>query len=183
MKILIIISSFALSLNSFAESKKSHRHHEAHVHGAAELSIAFDQLNGKIEFKAAAEGVLGFEHQPKTEKEMKKLQEAISNFEKNISQMVQLDSAAECIISKDLIDRVGETEEKDVKNAKGKHKGEHSNFVANFSVVCKKDIRGSRMTVDFSGLKKIKDMDVTVLVGDFQKSFEAKGRAVTVELK
>ena len=184
MNFLVLAVTALLSLPSLAESKKAHRHHDAHVHGAAELSMAFDQLNGKIEFKAASEGVLGFEHQPQTEKEKKALQETVDLFEKNISSWIQLDSSLGCVWTKENIGMISEKSDKANSEKSGKkHQGEHSNFVANMNVVCKKDIQKSKVTFDFKQLKRLKDIDVTVLVGEFQKSFEIKGRAVTIELK
>ena len=74
-KIFFIVLFFGSIV--FANGKKEHRQHEAHVHGGATLSIAFDQLKGRVEFKAASEGVLGFEHQAKSEKDKKKLNDII----------------------------------------------------------------------------------------------------------
>jgi hypothetical protein len=168
---------------SFAK-KKEHRHHEAHVHGGATLSIAFDQLKGKVEFKAASEGVLGFEHKAKSEKDKKKLSDVIAKFETSIGTMIKFDESIGCSFTKEKIEMASEKEEHD-ENEKGhsEHKGEHSDFVANYSVDCKKEIKGTKVTFDFTTFKGIKDLDVTLLVGDLQKSIEVKRKPVTVELK
>lgn len=72
------------------KEKKEHRHHEAHVHGGATLNIAFDQLKGKVEFKAASAGVVGFEHLAKTEKDKKTVTEAKTNMDANIAKLFSL---------------------------------------------------------------------------------------------
>lgn len=177
MKKSVAIALLLVSSSVYAAKKKEHRHHEAHVHGGATLSIAFDQLKGKVEFKAASEGVLGFEHEAKSEKDKKKLSDTISTFEASIGSMVKFDESAGCVFVKEKIEMAGEEKVHD------EHKGEHSDFIANFSVDCKNEIKGTKMTFDFSQFKGIKDLDVTMLIGDLQKSVEVKRKPVTVELK
>ena len=194
---LILFTLTLLTLTAFAEKKHEHRQHEAHVHGAATLNIAFDQMVGKIEFKAASEGVLGFEHVAKSDKDKKTLNDAIAKFEVDISKMVQLDSSLNCTFTKEKIEMAKESEtehakevaaeKKSEQKADKKHKahkveGEHSDFIANFNVTCKKPIVGSKLTVDFTAFKNIKDLDVTVLADSLQKSFEVKVKPVTIEL-
>ena len=83
-KILFLL---LISPVTFAAAKE-HRHHEAHVHGSATLNIAFEKLQGKIEFKAAADSILGFEHEAKSEKDKKTVSDISSLFENNINTMV-----------------------------------------------------------------------------------------------
>jgi hypothetical protein len=178
--IFVFISLFSiLSLaDSHSKTDKHHEHreHGAHVHGGGTLAIAFDDLNGKIEFKGAAEGVLGFEYQPRSEKDKKAVAEAVAMFENNISKMVQFDPSLNCKFKKELIGQVPE------KGEEGS--GEHSDWAANFAVTCEKSPIGTNLTVDFSNIKRLKDVDITVLVGSVQKSAEFKGKKpVIIELK
>ena len=140
-----------ISITTFAKEKNEHRQHQAHVHGTATLNIAFDQVSGKIEFKSAADSVLGFEHAAKSDKDKKILSEAILKFETGISQMIQ--------------------------------DGSHADFRAHFNVTCLKAITGTNIIFDFTGLNKIKDLDVTVLADALQKTIEVKTKPVTLELK
>lgn len=160
------------------EKKHDHRHHEAHVHGAAQLQIAFEKLEGKIEFEAAAEGVLGFEHKPSKDKDKKKLIETIAFFETNIGKMVLLDSSLACAITKEEIDLKFEDTSKD-----HQAKGQHSNFIARFNVKCQKSPLGSQIKIDFKNLKKLEDIDLVILIDDLQKSIEIKKSPLTVDLK
>lgn len=184
MKNSLVLGLILVSTAVYAGKKKEHRHHEAHVHGGATLSIAFDQLKGKVEFKAASEGVLGFEHEAKSEKDKKKLTDTVAKFESSIGSMIKFDESAGCAFTKEKIEMVPEKEDHDEKE-KGheEHKGEHSDFIANFSVDCKKEIKGTKVTFDFTSFKGLKDLDVTLLVGDLQKSVEVKRKPVTIELK
>lgn len=184
MKKSLVLGLVLASTVVYAGKKKEHRHHEAHVHGGATLSIAFDQLKGKVEFKAASEGVLGFEHEAKSEKDKKKLSDAIAKFEASIGSMIRFDESTGCVFTKEKIEMVAEKEDHDAKEKDhDEHKGEHSDFVAQFGVDCKKEVKGTKVTFDFTSFKGLKDLDVTLLVGDLQKSVEVKRKPVTIELK
>ena len=171
MKIMTII--LFLGLTCFAKEK--HREHGAHVHGDGKLAIAFDDTKGKIEFKGAAEGILGFEHKAKNAKDKKTLSEAILFFENNISKMIQFDSSLNCQFTKEMIGQVAEEGEEG--------SGDHSDWAANFAVTCDKSPLGSKLTIDFAHFKRLKDIDVTILAGSIQKSVEFKGKPITTELK
>lgn len=177
MKLLTIVTTVLLSATAMAKDKKHshHREHGAHEHGAATLAIAFDDAKGKIEFKGAAEGVLGFEHKAKSKKDEKAVADAVTYFETNIAKMIQLDSSLSCQFTKDMIGQVAE---------EGKEgSGQHSDWAANFTVTCAKSPVGTKVTIDFSYYKSIKDIDVTVLAGSLQKTAEFKKKAITIELK
>jgi hypothetical protein len=156
------------ALTAFAD-KHEHRHHEAHVHGGGTLSIAFDNFKGRIELKAASAGIVGFEHVAKSEKDKKALVEVTEKITKEISSMVKFDAKLECSIAKDKVEM--------------NHDGDHSDFIANFNVECKKSLLDSKLTLDFTSFKKIKDLDTTILVGDLQKTVELKQKPVTIDLK
>ncbi len=184
MKKSLVLWLVLASTVVYAGKKKEHRHHEAHVHGGATLSVAFDQLKGKVEFKAASEGVLGFEHEAKSEKDKKKLSDTIAKFEASISSMIKFDDSAGCVFSKEKIEMLTEKENHDEKEKdREEHKGEHSDFVASFAIDCKKEIKGTKVTFDFAPFKGLKDIDVTLLVDDLQKSIEVKRKPVTIDLK
>jgi Protein of unknown function (DUF2796) len=175
MKTHLLIIVLSLVVFNFSLAKKhAHRHHEAHVHGAATLAIAFDQQQGKsegkVEFKAASHGILGFEHEAKSKKDQETLKKAISQFEKNISQMIQFEPGAACVFTQEKIE---------MQNDKSKH----SNFVANFNVSCQKDISQTKVILDFTFFKDLNDIETTFLIKDLQKSVEVKTKPMTVELK
>lgn len=151
------------------EKKKGHRHHHAHVHGAGELKIVFEKLQGKIEFKSAADSVLGFEHEAKSEKDLKVFNEAKERFQNQASQMIQLSADLGCTFA---------TEKVDVQR-----EGSHADFFASYKVDCQKSPLGSELKLDFTFFKRMKDLDVTILVDDVQISAEAKRKPVTVILK
>lgn len=158
---------------------------KAHVHGAGELAIAFEKNQGRIEFRSAAEAILGFEHEARTPEEKKVLAEVRQRFEKEIATMVKLDPAIQCRFETSRIDAGTKVEaEPKEKPAKHGHKGGgHADFVAEFALSCQKSPRGGSLTVDFSKLKRLKKVAITVLVDDLQKSARYQGQPVKVDLQ
>ncbi len=149
-----------------------HREHGAHVHGEAKLAIAFDQAKGQIEFKAAAESILGFEHAAKSENDKLKLAETKKKFESTMSEMIRFEEALNCQILPLRVDQFFAAEHSN-----------HSDFVASYQVQCSKSPKGSALKIDFSSFSALKDLDVTVLIDELQKTAEAKGSPIRIELK
>lgn len=174
-KTLTTIAILLITTTAFAtkttETKHQHNH-GAHAHGAATLGIAFDGANGKIEFKGAAEGVLGFEHSAKTDKDIKTLAAALNSFTNDIAKMIQFETSLNCAFKADKVEQVPEADNKN-----------HSDFVANYTVTCTKDITGSKLTFDFTKFPGLKDVDVTLLAGAVQKSAEYKGKSISLDIK
>lgn len=172
ISIFLIATVFVLPV--MAQNHHGHKHdHKAHQHGAGKLAIAFEGTKGEIEFEAAAVGVLGFEHKAKSEKDKKTLADAITLFETKISDMVKFDPALNCQFKKEKVELDSH--------------GKHGDFEAEFQVTCDKSPEGTTIIVDFSAVKGLSDVDVTVLVGAVQKSAEYKSSdkktAVQIPLK
>ncbi len=159
---------------------EKHREHSTHQHGAGKMGIAFDGSNGKIDLKIPSESVFGFEHEARTDQEKSQLQEALKKLEARISEMVVFAPTIKCLVTKDKIQVVPEDEGVGNKN---KVKGEHSETVATFNVLCEKSPAGTRLTFNIQKFfPQIKDMDVDILVGTTQAAVEAKKNGVTVDL-
>ena len=165
MKFTMVLVTF-LAVNSFA---KKHHEHSAHTHGAGTLSIAFDKAQGLVEFKVSAESILGFEHAARSKPELEKKKQAELRFENEIAKMVQFDPKLNCRIDKKAVEH--------------KISGEHSDWLASYSVACDQSPIGSKLIIDFSRLKSIQDLDIAVIADDLQKSAEFKKNPVVIELK
>lgn len=159
-------------VSSLAGAKPEHRHHEAHVHGAGKMSIAFDGLKGRIEFDAAAESILGFEYQPKTQKDKDILAKSTQTFKDNFSDLVQFEPTLGCITTVDKVEQKKEDP-----------KSNHSDFKASYDVVCKKSVLNSKFKFNFSKFELLKDVDVTILVDQLQKNLEISNKESSVDLK
>jgi hypothetical protein len=170
----IVISIFSLSLNAdYKKKTHSHKHdHGAHVHGAGTLNIAFDQLNGKVEFKSSADSIIGFEHEAKTAKQKDQLRLNTEKFETKLPNMISFSNDLNCVWKKEKIEIQRDSEEKN-----------HSDFIATFNVTCAKTPINSTLKINFFDFKKIKDLDITVLVDTVQKSAEYKGKPIIFQIK
>ena len=178
-----LFSSLSVRAAGVHKSSK-HRHHEAHVHGAAKLNIAFDGLSGKVIFEAAAQGVIGFEYKAKTDIQKKQAEERLKELSNDLPSMIVFDSNLGCQFTKEKVEQIFEKHNDSEKmNKKDSHHGEHSEINATFLVNCQKTILGSKLGLDFTKMKNLNDIDVTVLVGDIQKSVELKKSAVSIDLK
>ncbi len=162
MKFLAII--FLVLASVFAKSKEHppHREHQAHVHGAGRLGIAFEGTKGRIDFKIPSDSIFGFEYAAKTRGDKKKRDEALRALDIKISEMIVFESGLGCKISKEKIEVVAES-------------AKHSETVASFYVVCEKSPLGTEITFNFQKFfPNITDLDVEVVTDNLQKSVEAK---------
>lgn len=178
----LFIFAFTALILQAKENEAHHHDHGSHVHGAATVNIAFDGLIGRIEFKAAANGVVGFEHEAISKKDKATLVEVDDKFIAGRKEIFKFDPSLECAIEKVTI---GLSVENKSTTNKGKTKvsPEHGDYTANYNVICKKSPLGSKLILDFTQFKSLKDIDATLLIGDLQKSIEIKNKPVTVELK
>ncbi len=67
---IAIICTACLSLNGLATARETHG---AHVHGVANLTMAFAGGALEIQFEAPAMSILGFEHSPKNQSQLDKV--------------------------------------------------------------------------------------------------------------
>jgi hypothetical protein len=154
-----------LSNSAFA----SKRHHHAHVHGEAKLNIALESANkGSVEFVSPAEGVFGFEHTAKSEREKKKVQESLALLSKPETFII-FDSKGECTWGTPHV----EQESGD---------GGHSDVKAHYSFDCKNSLEGSELKIDFSKFSRIKKLEIVVLKDEAQSRVELKKAKGAVKL-
>lgn len=185
---MIAFFSFLLQIHvAFSQPHQhEHREHGAHVHGAAQIGIAFDSTNGEVDVKAASDSIIGFEHSAVTESDQKKQQMALEKFEKTIAEMIQFHSSLKCqwskkqlevtsLTAKDETDsKVHSQQKPQARVIKAKHKGEHSEVNGRFIVICQKSPVGTQITFNIQKyFPQLKDVDVQFLGGDVQKSIEA----------
>jgi hypothetical protein len=171
MKIYSIFAGILLSLSALAIEKHEHREHGAHVHGSAELSIAFDGLQGKIEFKSPSDSFVGFEHKAKSAADKKTRDKAFKKFETNISEIISFDKSLTCQITKDKIEIFAESDT-------------HSDTSASFTAKCEKSPLGTKITFNFQKFfPQLKDIDAQILIDSLQKSAEIKTNGTSIELK
>ncbi|MCC2679454.1 MAG: hypothetical protein K0R29_2030 [Pseudobdellovibrio sp.] len=172
--ILVFVSA---SLMVQVSSAKMTRLKHAHHHGSAKLGMAFDDKNGRLDFKVSADSILGFENAPKNERQRNIQISQFALLENKISEMVVMAPELACTFTKEKIER-----EADAGGSK-KSKAEHSDVVAVFNIGCNKSPVGSKITFNFQKFfPKLNDIDAAIVAGDLQKSLEIKKSGTILEL-
>lgn len=183
MKSKLILTTVIAAIGCLVNAgpKKAHRHHEAHVHGGGKLQIAFEGGKGRIEYRSAAEAVLGFEHEPNSPSEKKQMEQAQAAFSA-MDKLVQFPVEISCKFSPEKIARMSEKESEQSPGKGKKHHGQHSDFVVQFSVSCAKPPVGLKLRIDFTQFPRLKDLDIVFLGDNVQTSAEYKGKALEIFL-
>jgi Protein of unknown function (DUF2796) len=166
----------SLLVFSFDLGAAVRRHHDAHVHGVAEINIAVEGAKATVEFRAPAESIMGFEHEAKSESDKKKRDAALDQLRTKKDQMVVFDPKLGCK-SSDIKTTIVEDKGDHTKAQPGKdtHKdqkksGEHREVHGTFSVACDKPLAGTRVQFGVSKVfREIQEIKVQV-VGDSGQS-------------
>lgn len=144
--------------------------HGAHVHGSADVNMAFDGKKGKIEFHVPADSLFGFEHEAKSKKDKATKEAALKNLSEKINDMIVFDSKLSCEVKMEIYEVI--------------QKKNHADVEAEYGVHCQSPVAGSTITFDlqkvFPRLKKVK---VNVLADGVQKSLETSKSGDSLELK
>lgn len=88
---LSLLSFLVLSQLALAE----HRHHEAHVHGTAELNLVLSKNELQVEFHSPAVNIVGFEHAPASEADNAKI-EKVKSLVKNSDSIILITPENTC---------------------------------------------------------------------------------------
>lgn len=141
-----------------------------HVHGAAQLSMAFDGKKGRIEFRVPGETAFGFEHQAKSKKDRRTKDEALQNLSDKISDMIVFEKDLECVVKMEA--------------SQVNQEHAHSEVEMEYSAECQKPVAGTAVTFNFKkGLSRIKKVKVEVIADTVQKSMEVKKNGEILDLK
>ena len=135
---------------------------KAHVHGAAQISIAVDGLKGEVEFEAPADGVVGFESEAKTPAQKKLVQDALATLKTRGSELVVFPTASGCKLTPKEVDLHREG-------------AQHAEVHAHYALVCAKPITGE---IKFGATKlfpKTREVSVTFVSDQSQKSARIVG--------
>jgi hypothetical protein len=169
----------ALLLVSDPSSGAERRQGHVHAHGAAELNIVVEGKKIAVEFRTPAEGIMGFEHEAKTDADQKKRDAAIKNIKERFGEMVILDKKLDCTFQAGEVHLV-ETDDAHSKDHKGKKSAdkksaEHREVRAMHYFTCNHDPAGSRVafgvTKLFPGIQVLK---IQVLSGKKQSGATIK---------
>lgn len=165
---LIAIGTLLFAAGGALAAEKRHAH--THVHGAAEMSIVVEGKKITVDFRSPAEGVMGFEHEARSDADIKKRDTTMKIIRERFGEMVLFDKKLGCAYQPGEISLVrtdgGDTKEPKPAKGDSKKSGEHREVRATHHFICEQDPAGSRVrfavTKMFSGISELK---VQVLSG------------------
>jgi hypothetical protein len=176
LRIFLISSLLFGSGAAVAHEAKSRKHkakhsHGAHVHGVAQLAVAFDGAKGTLELRAPSESIYGFEHEPKDDKQKAALDGALAMLESHLEMMVQFPAGLSCKFTKEKLGVERESP-----------KSKHAETVAVFAIACDKSPAGAQVNIGVhEHFPNIKTLKATFVLDSMQKSMDVTG-TTTVQL-
>ncbi len=163
-------SFFAILTLLVSNAYAQHKEHGAHVHGAAQLSVAVEGKKMDFEYDGSAMSIVGFEHKPKSAKDKKQVADSIAVFKNEIQSIVSLSSQLKCQVTKNDVEI--------------EYDGNHSDLEGKFTFDCDKDITGNTLSIDFSKkFPNLKSADLQIITDKNQSSVKIKSFPFVVELK
>ena len=79
IRLFCFMAAFLCCFSLLQVNASDQQHHQAHVHGIAQLNITLEDNELYIEFETPAANIVGFEHAPKTDKEEASVDRAIAS--------------------------------------------------------------------------------------------------------
>lgn len=147
-----------------------HREHSAHVHGLAAVNIAFDGLVGQLDLHAPAADIFGFERKALGKNDLQAQEAKLRQLDKEVPSMVSFETRLGCKFKKLKM----EVEQQ----------GSHSDLDAQFEISCSQDPLNSTLKFDFQKyFPSLKKVNVSVLLGNLQKSITVEKSGTSIELK
>ncbi len=156
--------TLALILSSLlAQSQK------AHQHGAAQINVAMEGGKGELEFESPADGILGFEHAPKTAAQKKSTADVLAKFKTQANTLFEFPAAAGCTLTPKEVEIHREGPQ-------------HAEVHAHYAVACKSAPTGQLTLGVFKAYPRLTSIAVTVLSGSQQSATQATPAKATVKL-
>jgi hypothetical protein len=131
MRIAIWILTCGLCV-AWAQKDGEKRSAGAHEHGTGKLGMAFEGLKGSWEWEIPMESIIGFEYQPSTPADKKKLADALETVRTRMAEMVVLPAASGCVLTVVKADGIYKDH--------GDHM--HSDLNASGTIVCRSAVQG-----------------------------------------
>jgi hypothetical protein len=162
----LIVGTFLLLAPVAFTAEK--RHAESHAHGVAEINIVVEGKKIVVELRTPTEGVMGFEHEAKSDAEKKKRDAAMKLVNDKFDELVVFDKKFGCQsqASKVAIVQSDSSNGKDKKHGQGDHKrsAEHREVRATHNFECQKNPAGSRVRFGVTKVfPEIQEIKVQVL--------------------
>lgn len=164
--------TFAFALPAMAQDLHAHAHH-AHLHGVAKLEVAVEGGSLSLHLESPLEGVLGFEHAPRNDKE----RAAVAEMRKKLADGGKLfapTTAAQCTLKSVQV----EAPTLDAKPAAGQSTAsEHGDLDADFLFTCTQPAKLTGVEVRLSqAFPKLRRIDAQVVSGKGQSAMRLSAK-------
>lgn len=95
IRITVLVLWAALASTAAAAADGGHRHHDAHQHGVARLTVGAEGAGVEVELTSPAANLVGFEHRPRDAAEAAAVEAALAALREG-ARLFQLPEAAGC---------------------------------------------------------------------------------------
>lgn len=182
---LMLLSALTMGYTTaLCAGDHNHRDHDAHVHGVGQLNIAVEKNHLHIELSSPAMNIVGFEHQPRDEKQQQAVKNAVATLKAG-EQLFVAPAAAACTLQEaevetGLMKEHNEHEHHDHDHGhQHDHEEEetHADFVAHYAFECAKPGQLSEISVKlFEAFPATEELDVQLLNGSKQSAMELNAK-------
>ena len=150
-----------------------HRHHEAHEHGVGLLNVAVEQNSLHIELESPAMNIVGFEHQPRDEKQHETVEQAVARLKEG-EKLFVTPTAAGCTLQQAEVESgLLEGHDEHEHQEAGRKEEAHADFVASYRFECRKPEALDSITVKlFATFPATEELQVQLLTGQGQSAME-----------
>ena len=161
---------------------KAHKHHEkrkhsAHVHGEAEMRLVIQDKNLKIQIQSPSYNIVGFEHQPKNDKQRQAVKRAKNTFESE-NLIFSFTKEAACKKTKAI-----NLKSPLLEKVKDHHEHEYESHAHGESHKDKNKIKESEIHSDFSVTYFLRCKNIQALQSVQIKAFESFKRLKKLKIK
>jgi hypothetical protein len=168
----ILVVLLTLLNNQLLLAETKHRPLDAHEHGSIKLSIVLEKNVVEMELEGPSESFLGFEHAPKSKKEIQKFNDVKQRWTNDFMSLFIFDIKLNCKLATAKLEQIIEEEHKDEhkEEHKDNHKkdsGVHSEISAQAKLNCDQNPASSVAVVNFKKyFKGIKKLTVEIIGKD-----------------
>ena len=167
LRITLIFFLISFSLNAHDSKKKKSL--KAHEHGVGILNISQDNSVLLFEFEAPGYDIVGFEYKANKDEDIKKVENAL-NVLSDYKNIILPSASGDCI--------------KDKSESKIVYEGNHSEFIAEYKLVCKNIANLKRIYIKyFNNFAYSKKLNIKILGKNKKTAYVASKSKKIIKLK
>lgn len=156
--LLVLAGCYGTALHA---GEHAHSHHRAHEHGVGLLNVAVEGRELHIVLESPAMNIVGFEHQPRNDKQRKAVAQATARLNEGVKLFITPGEAA-CTLAEAEV-------ESGLLEGHGHQQGAHADFVASYRFQCDRPEALGAITVKlFATFPATEELAVQLLSEDGQ---------------